>query len=68
MPKIINLCVTNNQTMCYFTKDFKHIYIKELYDNILNSITSSDSNTWVSEKIPAILNTWKNNLERSVAA
>ena len=49
-------------------KDFKHIYIKELYDNILNSITSSDSNTWVSEKIPAILNTWKNNLERSVAA
>ncbi len=49
-------------------KDFKHIYIKELYDNILNSITSSDSNTWVAEKIPTILNTWKNNLERSVAA
>lgn len=49
-------------------KDFKHVYIKELYDNILNSITSSDSSTWVAEKIPAILNTWKNNLERSVAA
>lgn len=48
-------------------KDFKHIYIKELYDNILNSITSSDSNTWVAEKIPTILNTWKNNIEKLVA-
>lgn len=49
-------------------KEFKHIYIKELYDNILNSITSSDSNTWVTEKIPTILKAWKNNLERLVAA
>lgn len=49
-------------------KEFKYIYIKELYDNILNSITSSDSNTWVTEKIPTILKAWKNNLERLVAA
>ena len=49
-------------------KDFKHIYIKELYDNILNSIINSDSNTWVTEKIPTILKAWKNKLERSVAA
>lgn len=49
-------------------KEFKHIYIKELYDNILNSITSSDSNTWVTEKIPTILKAWKNNLEMLVAA
>lgn len=49
-------------------KDFKHIYIKELYDNILNAIINSDSNTWVTEKIPTILKAWKNNLERSVAA
>ncbi len=49
-------------------KEFKHIYIKELYDNILNSITSSDSNTWVTEKIPTILKAWKNNIERLVAA
>lgn len=49
-------------------KEFKHIYIKELYDNILNSITSSDSNTWVTEKIPTILKAWENNLEKLVAA
>lgn len=49
-------------------KDFKHIYIKELYDNILTSITSSDSNTWIYEKIPMILNKWGKDMENYVAA
>lgn len=48
-------------------KEFRHIYIKELYDNIIDSIKNTDSNTWVVEKIPAILNDWKNNMEKLVA-
>src|SRR5574344_234548 len=49
-------------------KEFKHTYIKNLYDNIINSINEVNSISWVEEKIPVIINEWKNEMRNIVAA
>lgn len=52
----------------YLNKEFKHTYIKDLYDEIIKAITTSDSNTWVLEKIPSILSIWKRKMKELAVA
>lgn len=44
-------------------KDFKHTYIKQLYDNVIESISAATSMSWVEEKIPAVITQWTNDME-----
>lgn len=39
-------------------KEFKHIYIKQLYDKIIESVTEVNSISWVEDKIPQIIQLW----------
>lgn len=41
---------------------FKHTYIKQLYDDILASISDATSTSWAEEKIPAAITQWENNM------
>lgn len=43
--------------------DFKHAYIKQLYDDILVAISEATSISWVEEKIPAVIIQWGNNMK-----
>ena len=36
-------------------REFKHDYMKQLYDEIINSIMDTNSVSWVEEKIPAVI-------------
>lgn len=47
-------------------KEFKHIYIKQLYDKIIESVTEVNSISWVEDKIPQIIQLWEK--EMSVLA
>ena len=49
-------------------KDFKHTYIKQLYDDILLSISDATSTSWVEQKIPAVITQWENNMKSLVVA
>jgi len=49
-------------------KEFKHAYIKQLYDNILESISSTTSTTWVEEKIPEVISQWKKDMNALAVA
>ena len=40
-------------------KEFKHIYIKQLYDKIIESVTEVNSISWVEDKIPQIIQLWE---------
>lgn len=42
--------------------EFKHTYIKQLYDNVLEAISDATSTTWIEEKIPAVIIQWENNM------
>lgn len=48
--------------------DFKHVYIKQLYDDILKSISGSTSTSWVEEKIPAVIAQWAIDMEALIAS
>lgn len=43
--------------------EFKHTYIKQLYDNVLESISDATSTSWVEEKIPGVIAEWANDME-----
>ncbi len=43
--------------------EFKHTYIKQLYDNVLESISDATSTSWVEEKIPGVIAQWTNDME-----
>ncbi len=49
-------------------KDFKHTYMKQLYDGILESISDATSTSWAEEKIPAVISKWQNDMKTIVAA
>lgn len=49
-------------------KGFKHAYIKRLYDEILESISRTNSMSWVEEEIPAILTKWEKEMNEFAAA
>ena len=49
-------------------KDFKHTYIKQLYDDILLSISDATSTSWVEQKIPAVITQWENNMKSLIVA
>lgn len=49
-------------------KGFKHAYIKRLYDEILESISRTNSMLWVEEEIPAILTKWEKEMNEFAAA
>ena len=44
--------------------EFKHTYIKQLYDNVLESISDATSTSWVEEKIPAAITQWGNTMKK----
>ena len=44
--------------------EFKHTYIKQLYDNVLESISDATSTSWVEEKIPAVITQWGNTMKK----
>lgn len=48
-------------------REFKHEYIKELYDNIVNSALETDSIKWIEKKIPEALNNWKSAMNNIAA-
>ena len=45
-------------------KKFKHEYIKQLYDKVIDSIEEVNSVSWIEEKIPTIIEEWKNEMEK----
>lgn len=40
-------------------REFKHIYIKRLYDKIIESVTETNSISWVEDNIPRIIQQWE---------
>lgn len=43
--------------------EFKHVYIKQLYDNVLESISDATSTSWAEEKIPTVIAQWENKMK-----
>lgn len=43
--------------------EFKHVYIKQLYDNVLESISDATSTSWAEEKIPNAIAQWENEMK-----
>lgn len=43
--------------------EFKHVYIKQLYDNVLESISDATSTSWTEEKIPTVIAQWENKMK-----
>ena len=42
--------------------------MKQLYDEIINSIMDTNSVSWVEEKIPAVIDDWKNTMKNLAVA
>lgn len=43
--------------------EFKHVYIKQLYDHVLESISDATSTSWAEEKIPNAIAQWENEMK-----
>ena len=46
--------------------EFKHLYIKQLYENIINVAINGSSTEW-KEQIPTVLSCWENDMQSLVA-
>ena len=46
--------------------EFKHLYIKQLYENIINVAINGTSTEW-KEQIPTILTCWERDMQSLVA-
>src|SRR5574344_1703873 len=69
IPITIKQLISILETVAKFreiSKDFKNLYIKKLYDEIIKTAFENSSVVWL-EKIPEILNLWRNEMKELVA-
>jgi len=71
IPITINQLIEILKIVAYIKnakREFKHDYMKQLYDEIINSIMDTNSVSWVEEKIPAVIDDWKNTMKNLAVA
>ena len=71
IPITINQLIEILKIVAYIKnakREFKHGYMKQLYDEIINSIMDTNSVSWVEEKIPAVIDEWKNTMKNLAVA
>ncbi len=71
IPITINQLIEILKIVAYIKnakREFKHDYMKQLYDEIINSIMDTNSVSWVEEKIPAVIDEWKNTMKNLAVA